>query len=286
MLVRMLSGKVVTLFCALILVALGQSNTNAQVDWGRVLDLSPKNTETKPERPSLDKELELGRQLREQNDRERARLEGRGTNQGAAVNAPNIQTRGVFERDRPDRSNDTDRQYSRGNQTSPQGGGVSARGNTRIAGQVLRNSWEGLFDDQQGPQNVGLMIISRGERMLYLQNGDRILLPANEVWSGNARVSVDRIFDMPLHYRVMITTRQERPLSDTINELVKTNGQAWAVRNGLMTAREVVSSRGWGLVWEAIKPQPLNSGEAEHVYWRISSAYHGLVDVHVVNEKN
>lgn len=120
MLVRVLTTKVVKLSVVLTLVALGASNTKAQIDWGRVLDLSPKNTETKPERLSLDKELELGRQIREQNDAARARLEGRGSNQGAAVNAPNIEMRGVFERDRPDRSSDNDRQYSPANQAAPQ----------------------------------------------------------------------------------------------------------------------------------------------------------------------
>ena len=123
MLVRVLTVKVVTLFCVLILAALSASNTNAQIDWGRVLDLSPKNTEAKPERLSLEKELELGQQLREQNDRGRARLEGRGSDQGAAVNAPNIEIRGVFERggpdrpDRPDRANDSARQ-SNGSQST------------------------------------------------------------------------------------------------------------------------------------------------------------------------
>jgi hypothetical protein len=73
-------------------------------------------------------------------------------------------------------------------------------------GVAARNSWQGSFDSSPSPQNVGGMIISRDERMLYLQNGDRILLPINELWSGNARVNVDRIYDMRSSL-VLIVTR-------------------------------------------------------------------------------
>jgi hypothetical protein len=129
MLLQGFTKRIVVVSCVLVFAAFGESNANGQsrdkaqpIDWGRTLDLSPKNTETKPERLGLQKELELGRQIREQNDRERSRLEGRGTDQGAAVNAPNIEMRGVFERDkpdRPDRSNDSDRQYSPTSQSRP-----------------------------------------------------------------------------------------------------------------------------------------------------------------------
>ena len=119
MLIRVTNTKFAVLCCALLLTAFSVSNVNAQnraqpIDWGSVLDLSPKNTETRLERTNVTKELELGRQIREQNDRAQARLEGRqdsrGASQGAAVSSPRIETRGVFERDKPDRGDRPDRQ--------------------------------------------------------------------------------------------------------------------------------------------------------------------------------
>ena len=175
MLVRVLTKKVVLLFCVLMLVTLGQSNATAQIDWGRVLDLSPKNTETKPERPSLDKQLELGRQLREQNDAARARAEGRGSNQGAAVNAPNIEMRGVFERDRggPDRdysSNQSSQRYSAPNQSPQQYPGGNSRAYRISRGTEL----------------------NRAEIFLYSQNPD--LIPVVDYYRRVAEAETERRF--------------------------------------------------------------------------------------------
>jgi hypothetical protein len=144
MLRRILSFKVLALCCALLLTLSGVNNAKAQsrqktdtqssrgaaqpIDWGRALDLSPQNTDTKRERLGLQKELELGGQIRAQNERARADLLGRqdsrsgGTSRGAAVSSPQIEIRGVFEGNRSDRSNDSDRQSNRSQTT--QGGYV------------------------------------------------------------------------------------------------------------------------------------------------------------------
>ncbi len=140
-------GKTSAISCALLLVLCITSNaqnrqrseqnsSGAQpIDWGRALDLSKENTQTKPERLSLQKELELGRQIREQNQRSQPDYPGRPDNSRsggsrAAVSGPQIEMKGVFERnDRPERwygpdgsssgrSEETQR-YSRPNQSAP-----------------------------------------------------------------------------------------------------------------------------------------------------------------------
>lgn len=215
MLIRVMNTKVAALSCVLLLAAFSVSNSNAQnrrsaeqnsrdraqpIDWGSVLDLSPQNTETKRERLDLQKELELGQQIREQNQRSQPDYPGRqdnrsnGTGRGASVAGPQIEIRGVFERDRPDRSNDSDRQYS-----------DRSQGPQRSYTQPARPNGVRNFPGRPVTQNVGNMIVSR-DRMLYLQNTDRILLPAKELWSGLARVTVDRIYDILGAARLSLNT--------------------------------------------------------------------------------
>jgi hypothetical protein len=154
-------------------------------------------------------------------------------------------------------------------------------GSRRPDRSAQRNSWEGLYDRTPPDRNVGNFIVSRDERLLHLQNGDRIALPTKWVWQGNAQIQVDRVYDMPLHYHVTITTKSGKTLDEQINQFIRTYGDSAAIAYGLKTAREVVTTRGAVLVWEVIKPQPLNEGET--VYWRIPSAYNGTVDVQIIN---
>lgn len=186
-------------------------------------------------------------------EREQERRTNEMNRMGAALNADRIQTE----------------RYLRERQQAQRG--------------AQRNSWEGLYDQMPPDRNVGNFIVSRDERLLYLQNGDRIALPTKWVWQGNAQIQVDRVFDMPLHYHVTITTRSEKGLEEQINEFVSAYGDMAAIANGLKTPHEVVTEFGIRLVWEVIKPQPLNEGET--VYWRIPSAHHGVVDVQVINLK-
>jgi hypothetical protein len=147
---RTFSVKVVVLCCALLVGLLYVSGSNAQssrgaaqpIDWGKTLDLSPQNTETKPARTDVQKELELGRQIREQNQRSQPDYPGRQDNRssgaGRGTSGPQIEMRGVFERDRPDRSNDSDRQSNR-SQTS-QGGYVPQARPDLVGGPYYYNA--------------------------------------------------------------------------------------------------------------------------------------------------
>ena len=133
-------SKTLALPCALLLALCinsnAQNSSGAQpIDWGRALDLSKENTQTKPERLSLQKELELGRQIREQNRRSQPDYPGRPDNPRSnvsrgAVSGPRIEMKGVFERnDRPERWYGPDRsssgraeenqRYQRPNQSVP-----------------------------------------------------------------------------------------------------------------------------------------------------------------------
>ena len=163
--------------------------------------------------------------------------------------------------------------------------GVSSNGNVRITnvGPVERNTM--FVDGRPGAQTIGHDIIIRRERMIYLHNGDRILLPMNELWPNGADVNVERIYDMPLHYMVTIRQYQNHSLSATIDNLVKEKGKDWAIEAGLIVGMPEIRALQLGVhaAVEILRPTPLNEGEG--VFWRVPSARGGVVDVWLINER-
>jgi hypothetical protein len=162
-----------------------------------------------------------------------------------------------------------------------QGGILTPQGNP-----TLRLEYQGTYDGRPQRQAVGGMILSRWERTIYLPSGDRIPLPWDALWSGNARVSVEQASDSrQLLYDVTIRTRGGEPLDSRIVSFLEEYGPEAALEAGLafFGPEAPMAHRAMTGALVLMRATPTPDGEA--VQWNnVRSAFGGRTVVRIIRE--